>query len=209
VRNSRLIRILAADDHALLRNGIAGLVNDEPDMKMVAEAATGVEAIKQFKHYHPDITLMDLQMPEMSGIEAIIEIRSEFPEARIIVLTTYTGDIQVARALKAGVRGYLLKARVNRDLVDVIRAVYSGQRRIPPEIAAELAEHTGEEDLSARELEVLGLIARGNANKEIAARLAITEETVKSHVRRILDKLRANDRTHAVTIALKRGIIDF
>ena len=209
VSNSGLIRILTADDHALLRNGIAGLVNDEPDMKMVAEAATGVEAIKQFKQYHPDITLMDLQMPEMSGIEAIIEIRSEFPEARIIVLTTYTGDVQVTRALKAGVRGYLLKARVNRELVDVIRAVYSGQKRIPPEIAAELAEHAGEEDLSARELEVLGLIARGNANKEIAARLAITEETVKSHVRRILDKLSANDRTHAVTIALKRGIIDF
>jgi DNA-binding NarL/FixJ family response regulator len=209
VSNSGLIRILTADDHALLRNGIAGLVNDEPDMKMVAEAATGVEAIKQFKHYHPDITLMDLQMPEMSGIEAIIEIRSEFPEARIIVLTTYTGDIQVARALKAGVRGYLLKARVNRDLVDVIRAVHLGQKRIPPEIAAELADHAGEGDLSARELEVLGLIARGNANKEIAAQLAITEETVKSHIRRILDKLGANDRTHAVTIALKRGIIDF
>jgi DNA-binding NarL/FixJ family response regulator len=174
VRNSRLIRILAADDHALLRNGIAGLVNDEPDMKMVAEAGTGAEAIKQFKQYHPDITLMDLQMPEMGGIEAIIEIRSEFPEARIIVLTTYTGDVQVTRALKAGARGYLLKARVNRELVDVIRAVYAGQRRIPPEIAAELAEHTGEEDLSARELEVLGLIARGNANKEIAARLGIT-----------------------------------
>ena len=207
--NSGLIRILAADDHALLRNGIAGLVNDEPDMKMVAEAATGVEAIKQFKQYHPDVTLMDLQMPEMSGIEAIIEIRSEFPEARIIVLTTYRGDIQVARALKAGVRGYLLKARVNRDLVDVIRAVHSGQKRIPPEIAAELAEHAAEEDLSPRELEVLGLVARGNANKEIAARLAITEETVKSHIRRILDKLRANDRTHAVTIALERGIIDF
>jgi DNA-binding NarL/FixJ family response regulator len=176
---------------------------------MVAEAATGVEAIKQFKQYHPDITLMDLQMPEVSGIEAIIEIRSEFPEARIIVLTTYTGDIQVARALKAGVRGYLLKARVNRDLVDVIRAVHSGQKRIPPEIAAELAEHAGEEDLSARELEVLGLVARGNANKEIAVRLAIAEETVKSHIRRILDKLGANDRTHAVTIALERGIIDF
>jgi DNA-binding NarL/FixJ family response regulator len=209
VSNSELIRVLTADDHALLRNGIAGLVNDEPDMKMVAEAGTGAEAIKQFKQYHPDITLMDLQMPDISGIEAMIGIRSEFPEARIIILTTYTGDVQVARALKAGARGYLLKARVNRDLVDVIRAVYAGQRRIPPEVAAELAEHTGEEGLSARELQVLGLIARGNANKEIAARLAITEETVKSHIRRILDKLRANDRTHAVTIALKRGIIDF
>jgi DNA-binding NarL/FixJ family response regulator len=205
--NSGLIRILTADDHALLRNGIAGLVNDEPDMKMVAEAGTGAEAIKQFKQYHPDVTLMDLQMPVMNGVEAIIGIRIEFPEARIIVLTTYTGDVQVARALKAGARGYLLKARVNRDLVDTIRAVYSGQKRIPPEVAAELAEHAGEEDLSPRELEVLGLVARGNANKAIAARLVITEETVKSHIRRILDKLGANDRTHAVTIALKRGII--
>jgi DNA-binding NarL/FixJ family response regulator len=206
--DSGLIRILTVDDHALLRNGIAGLVNAEPDMKMIAEAATGVEAIKQFKQHHPDITLMDLQMPEMSGIEAIIGIRSDFPEARIIVLTTYSGDVQVVRALRAGARGFLLKGRVNRELLDVIRSVHAGQKRIPPEIAADLAEHAGEEDLSARELEVLGLVARGNANKEIAARLTITEETVKSHITKILSKLGANGRTHAVTIALKRGVID-
>ena len=203
-----LIRILTVDDHALLRNGIAGLVNAEPDMKMIAEAATGLEAIKQFRQHRPDITLMDLQMPDMSGIEAIIGIRADFPEARIIVLTTYSGDVQVVRALKAGARGFLLKGRVNRELLDVIRAVHAGQKRIPPEIAVELAEHAGEEDLSARELEVLVLVARGNANKEIAARLAITEETVKSHITKILAKLSANDRTHAVTIGLKRGIID-
>jgi DNA-binding NarL/FixJ family response regulator len=206
--NSGLIRILTVDDHALLRNGIGGLVNAEPDMKMIAEAATGVEAIKQFREHHPDITLMDLQMPDMTGIEAIIGIRRDFPEARIIVLTTYSGDVQVVRALRAGARGFLLKARVNRELLDVIRSVHAGQKRIPPEIAAELAEHAGEEDLSARELEVLGLVARGNANKQIAARLAITEETVKSHITKILAKLRANDRTHAVTIGLKRGIIN-
>jgi DNA-binding NarL/FixJ family response regulator len=206
--DSGLIRILTVDDHALLRNGIAGLVNAEPDMKMIAEAATGVEAIKQFRQHRPDVTLMDLQMPDMTGIEAIIGIRSDFPEARIIVLTTYSGDVQVVRALRAGARGFLLKGRVNRELLDIIRAVHAGQKRIPPEIAAEVAEHAGEEDLSARELEVLGLVAQGNANKEIAARLAITEETVKSHVTKILSKLRANDRTHAVTIGLKRGIID-
>jgi DNA-binding NarL/FixJ family response regulator len=206
--DSGLIRILIVDDHALLRNGIAGLVNAEPDMKTIAEAATGVEAIKQFRQHHPDITLMDLQMPEMGGIEGIIGIRGDFPQARIIVLTTYSGDVQVVRALRAGARGFLLKARVNRELLDVIRAVHAGQKRIPPEIAAELAEHAGEEDLSPRELEVLGLVARGNANKKIAARLAITEETVKSHITKILAKLRANDRTHAVTIGLKRGVID-
>ena len=206
--DSGVIRILAVDDHALLRNGIAGLVNAEPDMKMIAEAATGVDAIRQFRQHRPDITLMDLQMPDMSGIEAIIGIRSDFPEARIIVLTTYSGDGPVVRALRAGARGFLLKSRVNRELLDVIRAVHAGHKRIPPEIAAELAEHAGEEDLSARELEVLGLVARGNANKEIAARLTITEETVKSHITRILAKLGANDRTHAVTIGLKRGIID-
>ena len=206
--DSGLIRILTVDDHALLRNGIAGLVNAEPDMKMIAEAATGVEAIKQFRQHRPDITLMDLQMPDMSGIEAIIGIRGDFPEARIIVLTTYSGDVQVVRALRAGARGFLLKGRVNRELLDAIRAVHAGQKRIPPEIAAQLADHAGEEDLSARELGVLGLVARGNANKEIAARLTITEETVKSHITKILAKLAANDRTHAVTIGLKRGIID-
>jgi len=204
----RPIRILTVDDHALMRNGIAGLVNAEPDMKMIAEAATGVEAIKQFRQHRPDITLMDLQLPDMSGIEAIMGIRGDFPEARTIVLTTYSGDVQVVRALRAGARSFLLKNRVSRELLDVIRSVHAGQKRIPPEIAAALAEHAGEETLSPRELEVLELIARGNANKEIAARLAIAEGTVKSHITRILAILRANDRTHAVTIGLKRGIID-
>ena len=203
-----VIRILAVDDHALLRRGIAALIGAEPDMKLVAEAANGQDAIAEFKKHRPDVTLMDLQMPEMSGIECIIAIRSDFPNARIIILTTYPGDVQVVRALKAGARGYLLKGQVNRDLPELIRAVHSGQKRIPPEIALELAEHTTEGDLSAREIAVLRLIAAGNANKEIANRLGIAEETVKSHVTNILAKLHANDRTHAVTIALKRGIIE-
>lgn len=203
-----VIRILAVDDHALLRKGIAALIGAEPDMKLVAEASNGREAIAEFKKHRPDVTLMDLQMPEMSGIECIIAIRSDFPNARIIVLTTYPGDVQVLRALKAGARGYLLKGQVNRDLPDAIRAVHSGHKRIPPEIALELAEHTAEDDLSAREMEVLRLIAAGNANKEIAHKLGIAEETVKSHVTNMLAKLHANDRTHAVTTALKRGIIE-
>ena len=202
------IRVLTADDHPLLRHGIASLVNAQPDMELVAQAATGREALKQFREHLPDVTLMDLQMPDMSGIEAIIGIRSEFPDARIIVLTTYTGDVQVVRALRAGARGYLLKGDVHTDLVETIRAVHAGQKRIQNQIAAELAEHTGEDELTAREMEVLRLIAKGNANKEIAAQLSLAEETVKSHVTHILVKLRANDRTHAVTIGLQRGIIE-
>ena len=202
------IRILTVDDHALLCEGIAALVNAESDMKLVAEASNGHEAIKQFRLHQPDVTLMDLQMPALNGIEAIIGIRSEFPNARIIVLTTYTGDVQVLRALKAGARGYVLKGHVHRELLDTIRAVHSGQKRIPTEVAAELAEHTGEDDLTSREIDVLRLIAAGNANKEIAGQLSIAEETVKSHVTNILAKLGANDRTHAVTIGLKRGIIE-
>ena len=196
------------DDHALLREGIAALIAAEPDMQLVAEAANGREALAQFKLKRPDVTLMDLQMPDMGGIEAIIAIRGEFPNARIIVLTTYTGDVQVLRALKAGARAYLLKGRVNAELLEVIRAVHSGQKRIPPEIAAELADHATEDDLSVRELDVLRLVATGNSNREIAARLSITEETVKNHVTHILAKLGANDRTHAVTIAIKRGFIE-
>ena len=202
-----VIRILTVDDHALLRKGIAALVNAEPDMKLIAEASTGAEAIKEFKRHRPDVTLMDLQMPDMSGIEAIIGIRNDFPNARVIVLTTYAGDVQVVRALKAGARGYLLKGQVNRELLDAIRAVHAGQKRIPPEVATQLAEHTAEDDLSSREIDVLRLIAAGKANKEIASQLFIAEETVKSHVTNILAKLEANDRTHAVTTALKRGII--
>jgi DNA-binding NarL/FixJ family response regulator len=205
---TKTIRILTADDHALLRQGIAALVDLEPDMELVAQASTGREAIEQFRRHEPDITLMDLQMPDISGIEAIIAIRSEFQDARIIVLTTYSGDVQVVRALSAGARGYLLKGNVHKDLLATIRAVHSGQKRVPSEVAVELAGHTGEDQLSARELEVLKLIAKGNANKEIAAQLAVAEDTVKKHVTSILEKLRANDRTHAVTIGLKRGIIE-
>lgn len=203
-----MIGVLAVDDHPLLREGIAALVNAESDMKLVAEASNGQDAIEKFRLHRPDVTLMDLQMPALNGIEAIIGIRSEFRDARIIVLTTYAGDVQVLRALKAGARGYILKGHVRRELLDTIRAVHAGQKRIPPEVAAELVEHAAEDALSARETEVLRLIAAGNANKEIAGRLSIAEETVKSHVTNILAKLGANDRTHAVTLALKRGIIE-
>ena len=202
------IRILTVDDHAILRQGIAALVNGESDMKLVAEASDGQEAIDKFRLHRPDVTLMDLQMPALNGIEAIIGIRSEFPNARIIVLTTYTGDVQMLRALKAGARGYILKAHVRRELLDAIRGVHAGQKRIPPEVAAELAEHATDEDLTPREIDVLRLIASGNANKEIAGQLSIAEETIKRHVTNILAKLGANDRTHAVTIGLKRGIIE-
>jgi DNA-binding NarL/FixJ family response regulator len=203
-----VIRILTVDDHAILRKGIAALINAEPDMELVAEAANGQEAIAEFKRHRPDVTLMDLQMPEMNGLECILAIRSDFPQARIIVLTTYPGDVQVVRALKVGARAYLLKARVSKELPEVIRAVHAGQRRIPPEIASELAEHAEEDDLSPREIDVLRLIASGNGNKLIARKLSIAEETVKSHITNILAKLQARDRTHAVTTALKRGIIE-
>jgi DNA-binding NarL/FixJ family response regulator len=203
-----MIGILSVDDHPLLREGIATLVNSESDMKLVAEATNGKEAIEKFRLHRPDVTLMDLQMPALNGIDAIIGIRSEFPNARVIVLTTYAGDVQVLRALKAGARGYILKAHVRKELLDTIRAVHAGQKRIPPEVAAELADHAADEDLTSRELDVLRLIAVGNANKEIAAQLSIGEDTVKGHVTNILAKLSANDRTHAVTIGLKRGIIE-
>jgi len=203
-----IIRVLAVDDHALLRKGIATLVNAEADMKLVAEAANGQEAIRLFRLHRPDVTLMDLQMPDMNGTEAIIEIQSEFPDARIIVLTTYTGDAQVLRALKAGARAYILKGDVHLELLETIRAVHAGHKRIPPEIAAELAEHAADDSLSLREIEVLRLIAAGNSNKLFADHLSIGEATAKSHVANILSKLGANDRAHAVTIGLKRGIIE-
>jgi DNA-binding NarL/FixJ family response regulator len=202
------IRVLTVDDHPLLREGMAALVNGETDMKLVGEACNGQEALQQYRLHRPDVTLMDLQMPTMSGIETIIAIRHEFPNARIIVLTTYGGDVQVVRALKAGARGYVLKGHVHKVLLDTIRAVHAGQKRIPPEVAAELAAHVGEEELTGREIAVLRLIAAGNANKEIAAQLCVSDETIKSHVTNILEKLGANDRTHAVTTALKRGIIE-
>ena len=205
---TKTIRILTADDHALLRQGIAALVDIEPDMEVVAQASTGREAIEQFRRHRPDVTLMDLQMPDISGIEAIIAIRGEFPDARIVVLTTYAGDVQVTRALKAGARGYLLKGNVHTDLLETIRGVHAGRKRIPTEVAAELALHTADDELTTREVEVLNLIAKGNANKEIAAQLAVAEDTVKKHVTSILEKLEANDRTHAVTIGLERGIIE-
>jgi len=206
--DSKLIRILAVDDHPLLRQGIAGLIADESDMTLVAEAANGREAIQQFRTHRPDVTLMDLQMPEMNGLDAMIAIRGEFPEARIIVLTTYTGDVQASRALKAGARAYLLKNSLHKELLDTIRAVHAGRKTLSPEVSFELAEHSAEESLSAAEVRVLRLIAEGNSNKEIAALLSVTEDAVKGQVRNILSKLGANDRTHAVTIGIKRGIIE-
>jgi DNA-binding NarL/FixJ family response regulator len=203
-----LIRILTVDDHPLLRRGIAALVNAEPDLKLVAEASNGKEAIDAFRSHAPDVTLMDLQMPEVDGLEAIEAIRREFPEARIIVLTTYSGDMQVLRALKAGARAYILKGLVHKELLDTIRAVHAGQKRIPQEIAVELAGHAADDALTEREIDVLRLIAEGNSNKQIADHLSIGEATVKSHVTNILSKLGANDRAHAVTIGLKRGIIE-
>jgi DNA-binding NarL/FixJ family response regulator len=203
-----LIRVLTVDDHPLLREGIATLVNAEPDMKLVAEASSGREAVQMFHLHRPDVTLMDLQMPDMNGTEAIAEIRSEFPDARIIVLTTYTGDAQVLRALKAGARAYLLKGDVHLELLEMIRSVHAGHKRIPPQIAAELAEHAGDDPLSPREIEVLRLIATGSSNKMIADQLSISEATAKSHVANILSKLGANDRAHALAIAMKRGIIN-
>lgn len=202
------IRILTVDDHALLREGIAALVNAEPDMKLVGEASNGQDAVDKFRLHHPDVTLMDLQMPGLNGVDAIGRIRSEFPEARIIVLTTYTGDMLALRALKAGARAYVLKGHVHRELLETIRAVHGGQKRIPPQIAADLAQHAADDSLTAREVDILRLIAAGNANKQIADQLSIGEATVKSHVTNILSKLSANDRTHAVTIAIKRGIIE-
>jgi DNA-binding NarL/FixJ family response regulator len=203
------IRILSVDDHPLIRQGIAGLVATQPDMSLIAEATNGREAIDQFHQRRPDITLMDLQMPEMGGLEAIIEIRGEFPEARIIVLTTYAGDVQALRALQAGARAYLLKDSLHKELLATIRAVQAGKKSISPEVSFRLAEHATDDALSTAEVRVLRLIAEGNANKEIASQLSTTEDTVKGQVRNILSKLDAKDRTHAAMIGLKRGIIEF
>lgn len=206
-RAGAMIRILIVDDHPLLRDGISAVVSGEPDMTLAGEAANGEEAVEMFRRLHPDVTLMDLQMPGMNGIEAITEIRSESPSARIIVLTTYPGDAQAVRALKAGAAGFLLKSMLRKDLLDAIRAVQAGRRFVPAEVAAQIAEHMLEEPLSQREIEVLACVAKGNSNKVVAARLGIAEETVKAHMKNIMGKLVANDRTHAVSIALTRGIL--
>jgi DNA-binding NarL/FixJ family response regulator len=202
------ISILAVDDHPVVRQGIAGLVAVQPDMTLVAEASNGREAIQQFRAHRPDITLMDLQMPEMNGLDAVIAIRNEFPGAKIIVLTTYAGDAQILRALKAGAQAYLLKNALHKELLETIRAVHAGRKSLSPEVSYELAEHATDDALTPGEISVLRLIAAGNANKQIADQLSITEETVKGRVKNILSKLGANDRTHAAMIGLKRGIIE-
>jgi DNA-binding NarL/FixJ family response regulator len=203
-----MIRVLTVDDHPLLRDGIAALIGSEEDMELIGEASNGREGLDLFRKFRPDVTLMDLQMPEMNGIDAIGAIRGEFPEARIIVLTTHPGDVQVSRALRAGARAYLMKGELRKQLLETIRAVHAGQKRLSSEVAAEIAEHGTDSSLTPREIDVLRLVAAGNANKEVGARLSLTEVTIKSHMKNILAKLGANDRTHAVTIALKRGIID-
>ena len=203
------IRILCVDDHPVVRLGIARLVDVQSDMALVAEASNGREAIQQFQAHRPDVTLMDLQMPEMGGLDAIIAIRGEFPDARIVVLTTYVGDTQALRALKAGARGYVLKSAIHRELVDTIRAVHGGKKSLSAEVSFEIAEHATDDALTPAELRVLRLIAQGNANKEIAAELSVSEETVKGQVHNILSKLGAKDRTHAAMIGFKRGIIEF
>jgi DNA-binding NarL/FixJ family response regulator len=201
------IRIMAADDHVLLRRGIAAIIASQPDMSLVAEASNGREAVEQYRTHRPDITLMDLQMPEMNGLDAMIAIRTEFPDARIIMLTTYTGDVQVLRAMKVGARGYLLKTLLDKELLETIRAVHGGRKMLSAEASYELAEHTTSDALTPAEIDVLRLIAAGYANKQIAAQLSITEDTVKGRVKSILSKLGANDRTHAAMIGVKRGII--
>lgn len=202
------IRILIVDDHPLLREGIESLVGKQPDMMVAAEAASGKQAIDLFHKHRPDVTLLDMRMPDLDGLKAMTIILGDFPEAKFIVLTTYSGDVQIIRALRAGARAYLLKGLLRKELLDTIRIVYAGRKRIPPEIAVQIADHAGEDNLTAREVEVIQLIAAGNPNKLVADKLSITEDTVKAHVKSILSKLSANDRTHAVTIAIRRGIID-
>jgi DNA-binding NarL/FixJ family response regulator len=201
------IRVFCVDDHPLLREGISAVINNQPDMLMVAEASNAHEAIEQFRKHQPDVTLMDLRLPGMSGIDAMIAIRTEFPEARIIILTTFEGDVEIQRALEAGARAYMLKSMPPKDMIDTIRQVHGGTKRVPPEIASHLAEHYSDEPLTTREIEVLSQIAGGNRNRDIADKLFITEETVKVHIKHIMEKLGASDRTQAVAIGVRRGII--
>lgn len=201
------IRVFSVDDHPLLREGIAAIIDNQPDMLMVAQASTGCEALEMFRQHKPDVTLMDLRLPDMSGIDALIAIRAESPEARVVMLTTFDGDVEIQRALKAGARGYLLKSTPPKELMDTIRHVHAGRKGIPQQIAAHLAEHISDEALTEREVVVLSHIAGGNRNRDIAEKLFISEETVKVHIKHIMDKLGASDRTQAVAIALRRGII--
>jgi DNA-binding NarL/FixJ family response regulator len=201
------IRVFSVDDHPLLREGIGALINSQPDMVLVGHATTGREAIQRFREFHPDVTLMDLRLPDVSGIDAMIAIRNDFPNARIVMLTTFEGDVEIQRALAAGARGYMLKSMAPQDLIDAVRQVHAGRKRIPAEIAAHLAEHLGDELLTERERDVLQHVASGSRNRDIGERLLISEETVKVHIKHIMEKLGANDRTEAVTIAVRRGII--
>jgi DNA-binding NarL/FixJ family response regulator len=201
------IRVFSVDDHPLLREGIAAVINNERDMQVIGQAANGKDAVQEFKKYQPDVTLMDLRLPDMSGIDAMIAIRTEFPDARVILLTTFEGDVEIKRALEAGARGYLLKSMPPKELIEVIRQVHAGKKRIPPQLAAQLAEHMSDEALTTREIEVLGQIAGGNRNRDIAEQLFISEETVKVHIKHIMEKLGASDRTEAVAIGIRRGII--
>ncbi len=202
-----LIRVLSVDDHPLVREGIAAIINNQPDMSLIAEACSSSEAVQRFREHRPDVTLMDLRLPDASGIDAMIAIRAEFSDARIIMLTTFEGDVEIQRALEAGARGFMLKSMAPRDLVEVIRQVHAGKKRIPAEVATHLAEHLSDEGLTAREVDVLRQVAGGNRNRDIAEKLFISEETVKVHIKHIMEKLGATDRTQAVTIGVRRGII--